>query len=103
VNDAALTQRLTAVFREVLGRDRVLEMQPIMASEDFARYGAEGVPTFFYQLGIYPPERVASSEREGGAPLPYNHSDHFAPVPEPTIRTGVLTMCAAVLDLLARR
>jgi hippurate hydrolase len=103
VNDAALTQRLTALFREVLGRDRVLEMQPLMSSEDFSRYGAEGVPTFFYQLGMYPPERVASSEREGGEPLPYNHSDRFAPVPEPTIKTGVLTMSAAVLDLLGRR
>jgi amidohydrolase len=101
-NDPALARRTLALFRELLGPEGVQELTPIMGSEDFAFYGAEGVPTFMYTLGVYPPERVAESQREGGSPLPYLHSDRFRPVPEPSIKTGVLTMSAAVLDLLGR-
>ena len=35
-----------------------------------------------------------------GKPLPPTHSDRYYPVPEPTIKTGVLTMSLAVLRLL---
>jgi hypothetical protein len=31
--------------------------------------------------------------------LPQTHSAQYYPVPEPTIRTGVLTMSLAVLEL----
>jgi hippurate hydrolase len=34
--------------------------------------------------------------------LPTLHSSKFAPVPEPTIRTGIVAMTAAVLDLLKK-
>jgi amidohydrolase len=100
VNDPALTRRLVGLFRDLLGPEQVAEDAPKMAGEDFAYYGREGVPAFFYFLGIYPPERVAQSQREGGPPLPGNHSAQYAPVPEPTVKTGVLTMSAAVLELL---
>ena len=74
-----------------------------MGGEDFSRYGREGVPIFLYFLGTVAPERVAESLREGGQPLPSLHSDRYYPVPEPTIKTGVLTMSAAVLNLLGKR
>jgi hypothetical protein len=32
--------------------------------------------------------------------LPSLHNDGFYPIPEPTIRTGVLSMSTAVLNLL---
>jgi hippurate hydrolase len=35
-----------------------------------------------------------------GTPLPGLHSSAFAPLPGPTIRTGVRAMTAAVLDLM---
>ena len=35
-----------------------------------------------------------------GEPLPSLHSDLYYPIPEPTIRTGVLTMSLAALNLL---
>jgi hippurate hydrolase len=37
---------------------------------------------------------------KGCKPLPSLHSDQFYPVPEPTIKTGVLAMSMAVLDLM---
>ncbi len=43
LNDPALTRRITGVFREVFGADRVRERQPTMGGEDFSRYGYTSV------------------------------------------------------------
>jgi hypothetical protein len=40
--------------------------------------------------------------KKTGAPLPSLHSSKFAPVLEPTIRTGIVAMTAAVLDLMKK-
>ena len=40
--------------------------------------------------------------RPGGKPLPFNHSPFFAPVPEPSIKTGVQAMSLAVLNVLGK-
>jgi hippurate hydrolase len=102
VNDPALTRKTVTVLRQVLGADNVQERPPIMGGEDFSRYGKEGVPIFMYFLGTLPPERIAESQREGGRPVPSLHSDVYYPVIEPSIRTGVLTMSASVLNLVAK-
>ncbi|HXG10717.1 MAG TPA: amidohydrolase [Gemmataceae bacterium] len=101
VNDPTLTRKTVAVFREVLGADKVHERPPAMGGEDFSRYGREGIPVFMYWLGTADPERVADAERSG-RPLPSLHSDQYYPVPEPTIKTGVLTMSLAVLNLMGK-
>jgi hypothetical protein len=51
---------------------------------------------------IYDPKQVADSARPGGKPLPVNHSPLFAPVPEPSIKTGVQGMSLAVLNVLSK-
>jgi amidohydrolase len=102
LNDGGLAERTAAVFRATLGEGHVHECPPRMLGEDFAVYGRQGVPVFLYFLGTQPPELVAESEREGGHPLPSLHSDQFHPLPEPTIKTGVLTMSRAVLNLLGK-
>jgi hippurate hydrolase len=98
VNDVGLTRKTVTMLRDVLGDEKVYERQPMMGGEDFARYGREKVPIFLYFLGTSSPESVAS-----GKPLPSLHSDLYHPVHEPTIRTGVLTMSMAVLNLLDNR
>jgi len=55
-----------------------------------------------YFLGTIDPERVAAADKPDGKPLPSLHSDLFYPVPEPSIRTGVLTMSMAVLNLVGK-
>lgn len=100
-NDPALTKRLTGLFRAVLGGDKVHDQGLMLGGEDFARFGREGVPSFFYFLGTMAPERVEAA-RKGSASLPSLHSDHYYPVLEPSLRTGVLTMSLAALDLLGR-
>lgn len=99
-NDPALTERLTGVFQRVLGMEQVLAVPPMMGSEDFPRYGIEAkVPSMMFRVGMTDPAKFAEAKRTG-TPLPAAHSPYFAPVPEPTLRTGVIAMTAAALDLL---
>ncbi len=102
VNDTALTRKTVALFKEVLGAERVHERGPVMGGEDFSRYGREGVPIFMYWLGTMPPERIAEALKENGTPLPSLHSDLYFPVPEPSLRTGMKTMSLAVLNLMGK-
>jgi len=99
-NNAPLARKTTALFRDLLGADHVQDQEPVMGGEDFGRYGRAGVPIFFYFLGTVTPEEYAASKQPGGKTLPSLHSDLYYPIPEPSIRTGVLTMSAAVLNLM---
>ncbi len=99
-NDPGLTRKTVAVLKDALGAERVSARPPVMGGEDFSRYGRASVPVCLFWLGTIDPKRVAESEGENGKPLPSLHSDRFAPVPKPTIETGVLTMTSAVMNAL---
>lgn len=103
-NDPALTRRVRGALVAWLGTDKVTTIEPEMGGEDFGRYGrtAERIPICLFRLGAVAPEKVAESQRTG-APLPSLHSSKFAPVPEPTIKTGVTAMTGAALELLGKR
>jgi hippurate hydrolase len=101
-NEPELTRKTAALFKDLLGADKVTSRPPMMGGEDFSRYGRDRVPICMFWLGTIDPKRVAESEREGAQPLPSLHSDLFAPVPEPTIKTGVLAMSMAVLNVLGK-
>jgi hippurate hydrolase len=101
-NDRTLTRRTVGVFKQVLGEANVEERPPVMGGEDFSRYGRAGVPIFMFWLGTIPEARWAAAHREGGTPLPSLHSDLFWPEPQPSIRTGVLSMSHAVLNLIGK-
>jgi len=102
-NDPVLTHRVADVFRETLRAQDVVELPPIMGSEDFGRLGLEGqqIPVFMFWVGAVAPEKIRERNRSGAA-LPPLHSSHFAPLPEPTIRTGVKAMTAAGLELMKK-
>jgi hippurate hydrolase len=105
VNDSGLARKTAALFRELLGEERVHERPPVLGGEDFSRYAKNGeqrIPIFLWFLGTMPPEQVAESEREGGKPLPSLHSDLYYPIPEPSVKTGVLSMSMAVLNLMGK-
>ena len=74
-----------------------------MGAEDFGRYSQGGVPIFMYFLGTISKERYDESQKPSGKPLPGMHTDSYAPVPEPSIRTGVRTMSMAAMNLLTRK
>jgi amidohydrolase len=101
VNDAALADKFRAVAKAALGPQNLVETKPSMASEDFGEWALpdHSVPIFCFWLGASDPAKVAESERTG-VPLPATHSPNFAPIPEPSIRTGVTAMTAMSLALL---
>ncbi|MGH7597267.1 MAG: M20 metallopeptidase family protein [bacterium] len=101
-NDPALVKRMATSMQAMLGADKVVAKEPVMGGEDFGEYGRtpEKIPIAILWLGAIAPERVQESLRTGQS-LPSLHSSQFAPLPEPTIKTGVTAMTAAVLDLLS--
>jgi len=102
VNDAKLVARIVPALKAQLGDDKVFEIPRVFASEDFSEFAAEGVPIMFFYVGVYDPKDVAEAVK-GGKPLPPNHSPFFAPVPEPSITTGVRAMTSAVLNALGAK
>jgi hippurate hydrolase len=102
-NEPALTERLAGAFTRALGAQNVVQMPPVMGSEDFARFSLEdhGIPAVIFWVGAVDPAKVAAS-KQTGTPLPSLHSALFAPVPEPTIRSAVKAMTAAVLELMKK-
>jgi amidohydrolase len=102
-NDPKLAARLKGVFVAALGAGNVLEPRPQMGSEDFGLFGLEGrqIPILMFRLGAADPAKWAESLRTG-KPLPSLHSSLFAPVLEPSLRTGVIATTAAVLELMKK-
>lgn len=101
-NDPPLTERIAAVFVKALGETNVVKVPPVMGSEDFGNFSLDQkIPATMFWLGAVDPAKV-KAKKETGAALPSLHSALFAPLPEPTIRTGVKAMTSAVLDLMKK-
>ncbi len=101
-NDPRLTEQVAQALSHELGAANVVHLQPSMGGEDFGMLGLDGqIPTCMFRLGGADPVKFQESQRTG-IHLPPLHSPHMAPLAEPTIRTGVRAMTAAVLALLGR-
>ena len=103
-NDPALTQRVAAAIGRWISPGNVVPKGPVMGAEDFGLYGRteHKVPICIFWLGTITKESVNESIKTGKT-LPSLHSSKFAPVPEPTLKTGVTAMSAAVLDLVGKK
>jgi hippurate hydrolase len=103
-NNPELVRRLRPALQQLLGQQKVVSRKPSMGGEDFSEYGrtADKIPICMFWLGSVDAERVSQSERTG-QPLPSLHSSQYHPVAEPTIKTGVAAMTAAVLELLGSK
>jgi amidohydrolase len=102
-NDVPLAQKCGAVFREILGAESVRTRKPVMGAEDFSRYSAGKTPIFMYFLGTISQEKYDAAQKPGAPALPGMHTDAYAPVPEPSIRTGVRTMSLAAMNLMPKK
>jgi amidohydrolase len=102
-NNPELTKRVAAVLKNAVGADRFETTEPTMGGEDFSVFSGEdhAIPACMFTIGAVDPVKIADSKKNG-TPLPSLHSSKFAPVPEPTIRAGVIGMTATVLDLLKK-
>ena len=104
LNDPAATTRVVDAFRAHFPADEVVETNPSTASEDFGSFGTEWhVPSVFWFVGGIDRQVYATAQREGRTnEIPTNHNPRFAPVLDPTLRTGVECMVTASQAWLRR-
>ena len=100
VNDATVVDRTEAIFKKAFDPAKVRRLPPATPTDDFAEFVSAGVPSMFFFIGVLEPKDVEASRLPGGKPLPINHSPYFAPVPEPSIKTGIKAMTLAVLGAM---
>lgn len=102
-NNPELVKRETAVLKKALGDENVVQKPPTMGGEDFSEYSLpdHSIPAFMFNVGAVDPAKAAESEK-AGVPLPSLHSSKFLPVPEPTIRAGIVGLTSEVLDLMKK-
>ncbi|MBA2270752.1 MAG: amidohydrolase [Chthoniobacterales bacterium] len=102
-NNPELTKRVAGVLKTALGADKYELTQPVMGGEDFSVYSLPdfSIPACMFTVGGVDAAKIAESKKTG-TPLPSLHSSKFAPVPEPSIRAGVIGMTTAVLDLMKK-
>lgn len=98
-NDPVLTQHLAATLEGVLGKGSVVTEEPIMTSEDYAYFVEQGIPSFYFTLGVADPQKLAEA-KAAGRQLPSNHSPLFAPVAEPSLKVGMTAEVTLLRDLL---
>jgi amidohydrolase len=102
-NNPELTKRLVAVWKKSLGNENVEIVDPTMGGEDFSEYSLpdHSIPAVDFHIGAVEPAKIAEYKQKGKE-LPTLHSSKFAPVPEPTIRVGIIGMTSAVLELMKK-
>jgi amidohydrolase len=102
-NDPDAAERVRAAFRTRFGDERVVEIPPISASEDFGSFGTEWhVPSVFWTVGGTDAATYREAKEAGRlSELPTNHNPRFAPVIHPTLETGVETLLTAACAWLA--
>jgi amidohydrolase len=101
INDPAVVATAEKALKAAFG-DKLRLTPANTTSEDFSEFAAAGVPSMMFNIGVYEPEKWTAANRNG-TPLAGNHSPQFAPVPKPTILTGVTAMTLAVLSAFDQR
>lgn len=98
-NHSELVNRLSASAASAIGDQNVVDAQPQMVAEDFARYGKteHNIPTALFWLGTVPDERLEKAK--GGEALPGLHSPFYYPAIEKSITTGIRVTSTALMDL----
>jgi len=96
INDPAVVATAEKVLKAAFG-DKLRLSPPNTTSEDFSEFAGAGVPSMMFNIGVYEPEKWLAANK-AGEPLAGNHSPLFAPVPKPTIQTGITAMTLAVLS-----
>src|SRR6184192_3673465 len=102
-NNPELTRRIAAALKTAIGDENVVDKDPTMAGDDFSEFSLpdHSIPACMFNVGAVDPAKAAEAKKTG-ASLPSLHSSKFLPLPEPTIRVGIIGMTSAVLDLMKK-
>ncbi|KAL5120649.1 hypothetical protein ACEQ8H_001397 [Pleosporales sp. CAS-2024a] len=94
-NNDKTTAQVQAAFDTYLGSNSV-SMKLTRACEDFPTLGApHDVPYTYWNFG--------GSKKSSGKEIPSNHSPHYAPDIDPTLKVGTDAMALAVLSFVAKK
>lgn len=97
--------KVSAAFTEHFG-DKAILMEPSTGSEDFSDIpNGLGIPYLYWIWGGFDPDTYHRAEADGtlAKVIPGNHASTFAPVMEPTFRTGTEAMTVALLSYLSAK
>lgn len=100
-NDPALNERLAEAFSRTLGIDNVVRLKQRPGADTISNYAlVEGrtVPAALIFLGVSDPVSIENSRR--GFPVAATHSPRYAPLAEPSLRTAIRALSAALTELL---
>ena len=91
-------------FIKSLGSDNVIKVSPVMGGEDFGRFGRQEpkIPSFLFWLGGVSKDDWERYQK-GEITLASNHSPFFAPIPQPTLSTGVSAITSSAIGLLQNK
>jgi hippurate hydrolase len=101
-NAQEVYDKVSAAFTEHFG-DKAVLMEPSTGSEDFSDIpNALGIPYLYWIWGGFDPDTYHRAEADGtlAKVIPGNHASTFAPVMEPTFRTGASAMTVALMSYL---
>jgi hippurate hydrolase len=105
VNSDPFTEQVAARFRAYFGEERVRQIRPVMAGEDFGRFRLADpeLQSLIFWVGGVPTARyeAAAAAKELGK-LPSLHSPFWAPDPDAVISTATEAMVVAALGVLGR-
>jgi amidohydrolase len=101
INDPELTRRLSGALAQSLGSENVVEIPPMMSSEDFSAYGRAGIRSAKFYMGAAEPSAFERAEKTG-VPLPSNHSSLFAPDRVHTLDAYAFALSVVAIELLGR-
>ncbi|MCW8834088.1 MAG: amidohydrolase [Colwellia sp.] len=100
-NQPEFTQRIVNTLKQTLGESNIVAVDPVMAGEDFSRFGRtkEKIPSSLLWLGAVNVKQY-NAAKENNQTLPSLHSEKFTPDAKPTILTGVTGMTANAIQLM---
>ena len=105
-NDAEVTAKLSTSFGDLFGENFIGDLAPYNASEDVSILATSvGKPCCFWFFGGIDAEKWDEATKQGriAQDIPVNHSAHFAPVIQPTLKIGTESLCAAALTFLGNK
>ena len=91
VNHPALVARTLPTLQRIAGKDRVVVTPLQTGAEDFAFY-AQLVPSFFFYVGVTPPNTDVAKAATNHSPLFY--------IDEPALRVATRALLGAAVDYL---
>jgi len=102
-NDPVLVNNTVSSMKDILGQNRVIQVDPATVAEDFGKYGKteEKVPIALFWVGAVNPDTYNDHLKNGTRLAPL-HNSGFAPDFAPTFTGGVSAMSKALIDILAK-